>query len=123
MELATKADCEAFATIAEHTEQWGPPHIFVEHAIGEEEFWTALRRALDHLKSAEIVYLNSSHLHLRAAKKEDLKAIWKVVDAWDVMATDFGSPKLRFNKVLHGEQQGWEGIQGLVAGGWLISLD
>ena len=112
MELATKADCEAFATIAEHTEQWGPLHIFVEHAIGEEEFWTALRRALDHLKSAEIVYLNSSHLHLRAAKKEDLKAIWSVVDAWDVMATDFGSPKLRFNKVLHGEQQGWEGIQG-----------
>ena len=113
MELATKADCEAFATIAEHTEQWGPLHIFVEHAIGEEEFWTALRRALDHLKSAEIVYLNSSHLHLRAAKKEDLKAIWSVVDAWDVMATDFGSPKLRFNKVLLGEQQGWEGIQGV----------
>ena len=42
-----------------------------------------------------------------------MKAIWKVVDAWDVMATDFGSPKLRFNKVLHGEQQGCEGIQGV----------
>ena len=36
-----------------------------------------------------------------------------MVDVWDVMATDFGSPKLRFNKVLHGEQQGWEGIQGV----------
>ena len=44
VELATKEDCEAFATIAEHTEQWGPLHIFVEHAIGEEHFWTALRR-------------------------------------------------------------------------------
>ena len=36
-----------------------------------------------------------------------------MVDVWDVMATDFGSPKLRFNKVLHGERQGWEGIQGV----------
>ena len=35
-----------------------------------------------------------------------------MVDVWDVMATDFGSPKLRFNKVLHGERQGWEGTQG-----------
>ena len=54
VELATKEDCEAFATIAEHTEQWDPLHIFVEHAIGEEEFWTALRRALDHLKRLSI---------------------------------------------------------------------
>ena len=118
MELATKADCEAFATIAEHTEQWGPPHIFVEHAIGEEEFWTALRRALDHLKSAEIVYLNSSHLHLRAAKKEDLKAIWSVVDAWDVMATDSGLTKCCMENSKDGRA-----FRGLVAGAWLISLD
>ena len=104
VELATKEDCEAFATIAEHTEQWGPLHIFVEQAIGEEEFWTALRRALEHLKRADIIDLNCSHLHLREAKKEDLKAIWKVADVWDVMATDFGSPKLRFNKVSIGEQ-------------------
>ena len=78
---------EAWASLLEHTGQLVVPRVLqnIEGEIGEEG-WSAIRRAVEHLSEAGVgqIGVRTRRTAMRAARRDDLKAIWKIACFWAV---------------------------------------
>ena len=83
----SKESAQAIATLVERSQEVAKgPKIRIEGDI-EREGWAAIRRAVKHLSQSfgqEDVSLTSDYTLMGAGKREDLKAIWENVFAWEV---------------------------------------
>ena len=81
----TEAEAEAFATLVEHCQKeglevWCEPLIFVYGEIGAEG-WAAIRRAVEHLPDPwKNITLRCNREVMVAGRREDLKAIWTIIN-------------------------------------------
>ena len=106
----TRESTEAFATLVQHLEVWHEPWIFVKGEIGGEG-WAAIQRAVDHPQGfLENIEVRCEREVMVAGRREDLKAIFAIVDDWLVDPGDDGP--LWFPQKRLGEKGGWEGIEG-----------
>ena len=78
---------EAWASLLEHTGQLVVPRVLqsIEGEIGEEG-WSAIRRAVEHLSEAGVgqISVRTRRTAMRAARRDDLKAIWEIACFWAV---------------------------------------
>ena len=83
---------EAWASLLEHTEQLVVPRVLqcIEGEIGVEG-WSAIRRAVEHMSEAGVgqIGVRTRRTAMRAARRDDLKAIWEIAFFW-VVSSEMG---------------------------------
>ena len=112
----SKKSAEALATLAEKTQAWwGLGDIHVDNVIGAEG-WTSIRKALELLSRKRQIYVQmfSERHTMTAGKKEDMKAIWDVIQDWEVKSDEGSvSYKMSFSNVEGRTDRGWEDWEGV----------
>ena len=80
------------------------------------EGWTAIRRATEALSRVcpQIYSVVSARAALVGGKREDMKAIWDLIQIWEVMSDDGStSYKMIFRNVKGQKHNGWEDWEGV----------
>ena len=108
---------EALATLVEKTQAWGLGEIHVDKVIGAEG-WTTIRKAVELLSRKRQMYtyvqMSSERHTMTAGKREDMKAIWDVIQDWEVKSDEGSvSYKMSFLNVDGRTDSGWEDWEGV----------